>query len=328
MSSMESHLAWLRATSKPTQFTLRETDVETASGIVSVAVDAEDLPVLIIPIDDDEPNWTDERSWGVKVSTHQGSFTGTTNRVIVVRCAAKEVAQPFTHLGTSLLEALAIDSTQPVKTCATVLSSWQHLFATSSKGLLTDEGIVGLLAELHVLESLCAQWGAQRALDAWRGPLGEAHDFRGPAGALEVKATTQTAFLKVHINGLAQLEPPLGKPLHLHLEVMSASPNGDSLPRAIGRLISAGMSATRLWELLAEVGVRWSDEDLYQEQRFATVESKTYAVDDAFPRIVAKMFSSQEALNAIMQLDYTIALDGATPLSDSSTSTAVTVLGQ
>ncbi|SDB85557.1 Putative PD-(D/E)XK family member [Sanguibacter gelidistatuariae] len=328
MSNMESHLAWLRATSQPTQFTLRDTDVKTAAGIVAVAVDAEDLPVLIIPIDDDEPVWTDERSWGVKVTTHPGSFTGTTSRVVVVRCTATEVAQPFTHLGTSLLEALAIDSTQPVKTCATVLSSWQHLFATTSRGLLTDEGVVGLLAELHVLESLCAQWGPQRALDAWRGPLGEPHDFTGPAGALEVKATTHASFLKVHVNGLTQLEPPLGGPLHLHLEVMSASPSGDTLPGAIGRLISAGTSAARLWELLAEVGVRWADEDLYRERRFATVDSKTYAVDDDFPKIVPTMFSSQEALSAIMQLEYVIALDGATPLSNSSTSTAVKVLGQ
>ena len=327
MNTMEHHLAWLRATPKSHQFTRRETDVATPAGIVSVAVDAQDLPVLIVPIADDQPEWTDESSWGIRVNTHPGSFAGMSSRVIVIRCSAAEVAAPFAYLGNSLLETLAGDSSQPVKACATVLSSWQHLFATASVGLLSDEGVVGLLAELHVLEALCARKGPQVALDTWRGPLGEPHDFVGQAWALEIKATAQANFLRVHINGLGQLDPPLGSPLYLHLEVMKAAAEGDSLPSVVSRLVANGVNVLRLWELLAEAGFRWTDESKYIDRRFIVQETRTYAIDDTFPRIVRSTFPSDAQIDAIMRLDYVLALDSVTPILKGSTAAAIDALG-
>ena len=71
---------------------------------------------------------------------------------------------------------------------------------------LSLEQQVGLVGELLFLSCAAMEWGPQSALDAWRGPQGEEHDFGLAEADIEVKVTLGER--RTHwISSLSQLVP-------------------------------------------------------------------------------------------------------------------------
>lgn len=186
-----------------------------------------------------------------------------------------------------------------------VVRSWRLAFKGKSAKLLSDEEQIGLIAELHLLEALFKVPGFD-ALEAWHyGDETSRHDFTSTAGDIEVKATKSREEFSLSIHGLEQLTEPEGLPLFLYAEQFELSPDGESLPDAIERVIAAGCSRPLLEDKLEHAGYLPADAPEY-ERRFALIRSRARQVDDGVPRLSRSYLPNPFQAEQLKSVSYTI----------------------
>ena len=98
---------------------------------------------------------------------------------------------------------------------------------------LTREKQVGLFGELIVLLAVAEETSSADAMNSWRGPLGEEHDFGLPNADLEVKTTLSER--RAHwISTATQLVPTGKRPLYLlSIQITGAALDaGHTLPNS------------------------------------------------------------------------------------------------
>jgi len=294
--------------------TVRLLDAQVGGENLAVAVDADALPLLAVPLPEGERPWEDSSSQGLAVTTVDGTLFGSQARRALVRCTHSVVEASFIAFAADLTAALVDSDESVTETCEAVMARWRSLLAPAKHPYLGENQVMGLLAELHALEALVATAGPAAALRAWVGPTGTVHDFHGSLGNLEVKATANVEQRSVHINGLHQLDSPQHGSLHLYVEVMTPSAQGDSLPDAIERLLAAGASPVDLLERLDAVGYELGHADYYSRIRFDLDARAVYLVDDSFPRLTPSSLRDREMIENVTRVEYTLSLAGVAPL--------------
>lgn len=174
-----------------------------------------------------------------------------------------------------------------------VLSSYRELL--SALGRLSEHQELGLYGELLVLDHLIGSIGEQRAVDSWRGPTREEHDFGLSDVDLEVKTTLSDDWSH-RISSLTQLEPSPGRNLWLvSVQLTTRGVGGTTLPELITRVadrLSAPVMQTRFAERLASVG--WDDahSHLYNRQFVQRSPVRVFRVTPGFPAITARRLGS------------------------------------
>ena len=166
------------------------------------------------------------------------------------------------------------------------IALWRR-FLQKRSGLLSDEEVRGLFAELHVLSLAAARDGADAALEAWQGPARELHDFRFPDVLVEVKSWRVESGARIHISDPGQIVIDPQRRLHLAaVQVSFGGPYGRTLPEAAADLRSRlePMQAQRLDELLAEYGYLSAQADDYRDRMMA-VGLDVFEVRGGFPHI-------------------------------------------
>lgn len=186
------------------------------------------------------------------------------------------------------------DEPAAVRALLSRLNTWQRFLEKFGLNLLSREEQAGLFAELLVLElEMAPSLGASTAVQSWRGPLGEPHDFRCGPIAVEVKAATSAAPSNFHVSNLLQLEPGSAAHLYLlHVSLGLDEADGLSLPDMVARvrrMLSAADpgAATEFDVSLQEVGYLDIHADAYRDRRFAERARRWFAVIDGFPRLTA-----------------------------------------
>lgn len=184
------------------------------------------------------------------------------------------------------------------------------------RSALTREKQVGLFGELAVLLALADQFGGGTAMDCWRGPLGEEHDFGLLDTDIEVK-TTLGERRQHWISSTNQLLPTTGRALSLlSIQLTAAAVEaGQTLPG----LVSAARSRfdeVRLNAVLARISYRDRDADLYHSRWTLRTTPAFYSVDALFPAITqARLDSVVPAAQRITDLRYRLDLTGL-PLAE------------
>lgn len=166
------------------------------------------------------------------------------------------------------------------------IASFHDLLAT--RGRLSEERTIGLLAELLVLEQLLTSIGESTAVGAWLGPCRGEHDFALNDVDLEVKATLYER--RSHLIGSeTQLTANPYRPLWLvsiQLTRTGPSPDSFTLPELVARVRRRLIAETMAFdELLRSAGWREADADLYRERYLPRTLPAAYLVDDDFPAI-------------------------------------------
>lgn len=185
---------------------------------------------------------------------------------------------------------------------------WHHLLRGGSSDRLSLEEQRGLIGELQFLQLLCAQIGADAAIEAWRGPEEGAKDFELHGMCVEVKARRGAARPQVQISSEDQLADVSGAELFLlvHDVDSAVKPEGMSLTDHVQVVEDiyryATMSAYGAWErLLAATGFDW-DHD-YSDRRWTVGKRLAFRVEDGFPRI------SSPVATGVLNVRYSVALD-------------------
>lgn len=185
---------------------------------------------------------------------------------------------------------------------------WHHLLRGGSSDRLSIEEQRGLIGELQFLQLLCAEIGAEAAIEAWRGPEDGAKDFELHGMCAEVKARRGAARPQVQISSEDQLADVAGADVFLLVHDVDAAvkPEGMTLTDHVQVVEEiyrcATMSAYGTWErLLAATGFDW-DHD-YSDRRWTVGKRAVFRVEEGFPRI------SAQVPMGVLNVRYSVALD-------------------
>jgi hypothetical protein len=291
---------------------IRDSDVSVAGGLVRHAVDRLGRRHLLVPLAAGQEATYDRNSYGVSLSGRELVDRSRRERFLDVACEMVELRDLFAVFCDDLLERLSAESGPPAAVCSAVLERWRELFNPRRGALLGSEAVVGLLAELHVLEQLAAR-SPGRAVQLWTGPDKARADFTGARAAMEVKAATGRDRVAAVIHGLHQLDQVRLEALYLYVEQFEAVPTGgDSVPEAVSRLLSAGVDRAGLVRGLSAVGYLDRDAEAYRRVRFNVLSSRTFrATTPGFPRLVPAALADPGLADRIFRVTYTIDLTDA-----------------
>jgi hypothetical protein len=214
-----------------------------------------------------------------------------------VRLRRPELARLFAHLCDDLVEASRHSTrADAVRFVAERIARWESLLSRDREGLLDEQALRGLVAELVFLRDIAIpEKGCAEALHAWRGPLGASHDFQFATLALEVKSVTES--LIAVISSADQLDASGER---LYLSAIRLHATTETLPPAFS-VAALVESLRQLFAPTASLSVAFADKlslvgyrdaPEYANQWFVVKEIRHYEVNDRFPRLVPTMLHS------------------------------------
>ena len=172
------------------------------------------------------------------------------------------------------------------------IRAWQAFMEPGRAEVLGPSAEIGLVGELRFLQELLDFGVAPPvAIEGWRGPLHELHDFVLGAGAIEVKATTASGEFPAVVGSLDQLDDSLVSPLFLAAVRLVLRSSGQTLPQIVAavadRLASDVAVRARFHDLVLHAGVLEAAQDRYLRQ-FAPAGTVIFPVGDEFPRLTRR----------------------------------------
>jgi hypothetical protein len=166
------------------------------------------------------------------------------------------------------------------------IALWRRFFKKNNSPL-SEEEVRGLMGEIEVAAMMIGAYGVDMALDMWRGPAGELHDFRHDAFRVEVKTWLNESAPRIFISDPAQVVIDPAWPVFIvAVQLAKDGEAGCTIPERITKLMEA-MTVTQrdvLGVLLADVGYLPVHAELYHK-RYSVTESVFYKVGDGFPLI-------------------------------------------
>jgi len=181
---------------------------------------------------------------------------------------------------------------------------------------LTHDRQVGLVGELLAFGALVSELGPSDAVAAWRGPLGEEHDFGTSTADVEVKSTTSER--RAHwISSVSQLATTGTRPLYLlSVQLTRAGvASGATLPQLVATTRAAvGLELGRFDSVIDLIGYRNRDADLYRERWALRTAPAFFEIDSVFPAITPeRLTSAVPSAERVSDLRYRVDLSGLTP---------------
>jgi len=249
--------------------------------------DGAGVPCLLAAAQDPGP---EENVGVVTVRNRDLATAGGTRTFVVVACRDPSLRDVFDHFLVGLVAALEADTAgHPGSVAVEVLAHWHALFRGGGRALGPTD-LAALIAELLVLEEVLDR-GPTRSLEVWTGPSEARHDLRRGDHAIEVKSTLSHTLRRITVNGIDQLQAPVGGSLTLAWHRFEPVPDGTlSVFTVADRLITGGVSAVELYRRLEAAGSPPSTRDVHDAVRFELRERRFFSVDNDFPRIVADTF--------------------------------------
>lgn len=186
---------------------------------------------------------------------------------------------------------------------------WRRFFQHRNDGL-SEEEVRGLFGELEILGYLIRSFGTDSAMESWRGPRGELHDFHLPAFRIEVKTWINQSLPRIFISDPSQVVIDPAWPVWISAVQLSKDNTvGSTLPARIGGL-AAGMNAHQkitFETLLADAGYLASHAESYTKS-YLVRDTVFYRIMDGFPLIDPAMIPG-----GITCLKYALELGALTP---------------
>jgi hypothetical protein len=189
--------------------------------------------------------------------------------------------------------------------------SWKSFWGNPLIRLLSEKEIIGLMAELNVLQSLIKR-NPVKALDSWKGPYSHKYDFVVNTHCLEVKATRKNSHVHV-INGLDQLDSIEGRDLTIVSLLAERTSEGKNINTYIGEITSSLSLypdlCDRFMGALSETGYSPEHSEEYQKILIVFYDVKVFPITDQTPKITISSFKNPLS-SRITEIRYTLDMDG------------------
>jgi len=241
---------------------------------------------------------------GVGAAVRDAWFGPVLIRGIDVQCRRSELEPTFFAMIAEAIRRMREPGVPETTTLRNVLREFDDMFGRPPVQL-TAEAAAGLFGELRVLHELCLHDRA--AVQRWRGPWGNAHDFEAVDDAVEVKVHGLGAST-VTINSERQLDFAPGSRLWLVvIEADRGERDGQSLRQLLDALLVMGVECDTLAGALSQLSLT-IDAPVLAQHRFLVRRTRVFEVAAEFPRIVGGSFAAARLPDGVRGLEYRLEL--------------------
>lgn len=285
------------------------TEVATPLGPVRLALDENSQPRLLLPIANTNAAKGIESAPSLGIVVSSFLLKGKRIHFLDLVCHSRDLDVVFGELVDAILVRIAAgaECSDAVKS---TLEDFRALLLKPKREAISISVIAGLIGELLILNRLLDR--SPSAWKAWQGPRGGRHDFCTRDTSLEVKASTKAGASAVTINGLEQLEPPVGGGLHLlHIAIEPANEGALSVSSLGHAAIKKADNKESVQGLLASIGCMNVDSPEWNHQTFRLASESLYEVLPNFPRLTSSMLRSGLMPAGVSDVSYKIDLSFA-----------------
>ena len=210
------------------------------------------------------------------------------DHLLPVMMADDDASEVFAVFTADLASGLSVAGTMEVRMSLLMdkIALWKRFFQKNS-GRLSEEEVRGLIGEIEILSRMIAAYGVDVALETWKGPAGELHDFRHDPFRIEVKTWVNESSPRIFISDPSQIVIDPAWPVFIAaVQLARDNTAGFTLPERIATIL-VGMTAPQraiMEVLLADVGYLPVHAELYTK-RYFVAETVFHSIGDGFPMI-------------------------------------------
>lgn len=253
---------------------------------------------VAVPFKDDRA--ISEKFANAKIFSKRISIDGIEQNYLILSCCLDSLRYEFATVCAQFVEPGidGIDRINLIKDPLEWWKQWKMLLGNS----ISDKKPYSVIAEMLVLETL---YKDNKNIE-WMAVDAGSHDFESDTESYEVKSTIKRYGSTITISGQHQLIN--SKKLHLYFCRLEKSNLGVSINDMKDILIRAGYNGEKLEQQLFNLGYEFGTS--VRNARYKVLEKRKYEVDDDFPKITKKSFKDGKIPESIVQITYTIDLDG------------------
>lgn len=225
---------------------------------------------------------------------------GEEKKYLILRCALDSLRYEFATVCAQFVEP-GIDGIDRKNLLLDPLAWWKQ-WRELLGNAISQRQPYSVIAEMIVLDELYVhdntiEWSAVNA---------GSHDIEGNQESYEVKSTIKRYGATITIAGQHQLQSL--KRLQLYFCRLEQSKMGVSINDMKNKLVSDGYDKEKIEQQLYQLGYEYGSS--VREEKYKVLEKRKYEVDDKFPKITKSSFKNDHIPESVIQITYTIDLDG------------------
>lgn len=235
-----------------------------------------------------------------KIQTREMIINSENIYVLLLSCINDDYAYEFASVCAEFLEPgeNGIARASLINDPVSWWKRWKELLGNSAR----DKRVYDVIGEMLVYEHLL-KCGKNVV---WGGPDSRTHDIEGVDESFEVKSTIRKYGYTITISSQYQMESD--KPLYLFYCRLEESRLGDSINDIKERLLLLGCNDCEIEKKLSCLGLEKGRS--IRNKKYKMLEALAYPVDDKFPKIIRESFKDNEYPERVLQITYTINLEG------------------
>ena len=176
--------------------------------------------------------------------------------------------------------------------------NWKNLFGNT----ISEKMSYSVIAEMLVLDEL---YKKDKTVE-WTAVNVGSHDIESDTESFEVKSTIKRYGSTITISGQHQLNSK--KRLQLYFCRMEKSKLGTSINDMIVALVANGYDKDKIEQQIEKLGFDYGSN--IRNEKYKILERRKYEINDSFPKISEASFKENHIPNGIVQITYTVDLDG------------------
>jgi putative PD-(D/E)XK family protein DUF4420 len=288
-------------------------DVQLNGEAVMVGIDAAGARHLLIPLPPEVDHGGDSAGSAISLRVRPLVIDAHEQHFLDLMCSRPDLFDEFAVLSSEVVEAVVKSTSAPAEATAAVLKAWRELLRSISAPRLDRGGVIGLFAELSVLDRVLSV-SPQRGVESWTGPDRARHDFGRGDVVVEVKGSTARRGRPLVVHGIDQLEAPPNATLYLVWIALEVGvERGESLRALVDRLLTKTLDPTTLERRLHAYGYDFHQPEAYESPLLSELDLRWYVVGDDFPRLTRSNLVAGQLPRGVLSVSYEVDLSGDHP---------------
>lgn len=287
---------------------IREYFASTQKGVRNIKTLPIEYPAIVIRINEgygvaivyDGEKDISEKFANCRLYTKHLIIDGRKQKYLILSCFLNSLRYEFATICAQFIEPgiNGIDRKQLLEEPLVWWKQWRELLGNS----ISDKKAYNVIAEMMVLDELYVKDNSVE----WTAVTAGSHDIESNTGSFEVKSTVKRYGSTITVAGQHQFQS--FKRLQLYFCRLEKSKLGISINDMKERLVSNGYDNEKLEQKLYHLGYEYGAS--VREEKYKVLEKRKYEVDSKFPKITSASFKGDHIPNSIVQITYTIDLDG------------------